>query len=475
MVGSQMKLSQFTVAVISLSVFSGCASDKPVRLDTLMANSRAKAVATKTPASSSSSNFSMSRSPDDYMIDTSKHTANAIKQAEKFKGKKPSIASRFRSVTDAVGGSFRSVSSAGSSHVSVAKKTNDPTSLSSDPGPLKPELFLASAALHEKQGALDRALAQYQKVLEMDPSSRPAMIGMGRLLHRQGRMQEAIAVYRRAVSIHQNDPVVANDLGLCLARSGQFDEAVRTLDMAVRLNPSNTMYRNNLAAVLVESNRARDAYAVLEQTYGPAIASYNVGYLLNQRGNQAQAHEYLTQSLQHDPNLRQARVILNRMNNELEQSADSYANENPPFTPNVRNARQRQGYENDLSVVEPATQIGTDAEIGPTDDTLPSIVDASQQTRPTELEGTPRILPRLDDVAGVDTAIVQASAMLTEDDMETEERPATQASPAIVIPTPNSVQTEIEPMEAAPGMIRMPPKMARRKLGELVPPLPSAL
>ena len=49
----------------------------------------------------------------------------------------------------------------------------------------------------------------------------------------------------------------------------------------MRATPNSQLYRNNLAALLVESNRPDDAVTILSEAYGPAVAHYNVGYLLH--------------------------------------------------------------------------------------------------------------------------------------------------------------------------------------------------
>lgn len=189
---------------------------------------------------------------------------------------------------------------------------NDPTSLEHDPGPLGADLYIAAARLSEMNGRLDQAMQQYQRALNADSHNRNAMIGLARLQHRKGEMQASIRTYREALNIHRNDPVILNDLGLCYARDGQLDQAINVLRTATRVAPDREMYRNNLAAALVEANRAGEAVAHLTQTYGPAIANYNVGYLLNRSDRVGEAAQFLTRALEIDPTMQQARTMLNR-------------------------------------------------------------------------------------------------------------------------------------------------------------------
>ena len=111
--------------------------------------------------------------------------------------------------------------------------------------------------------------------------------------------------------------MLLNDLGLCYARSGQTDLALTALQKAVELNPNSTLYRNNMAAVLVEANRSAEAVPLLAQAYGTAVAYYNVGYLLHQRGADHAAVEHFVAALEANPSLTPARSMLNQLAPQL--------------------------------------------------------------------------------------------------------------------------------------------------------------
>ena len=79
------------------------------------------------------------------------------------------------------------------------------------------------------------------------------------------------------------------------------------------------MYRNNLATVLLEAGRADDAVAVLTESHGPAVAHYNVGYLLNQRGDSAEALQHFQEALEIDPNFGAARAMFEKVAPQIGQ------------------------------------------------------------------------------------------------------------------------------------------------------------
>ena len=189
----------------------------------------------------------------------------------------------------------------------------DPTSLSHDPGPLQPDLYVSAAAVLEQQNRATDAADKYQQALALDPNHRAALIGLARLQHRHGDVAGAIHVYQTALKAYPDDAVLLNDLGLCYARSGQSDSALAALQRAVELKPDSTLYRNNMAAVLVEASRSAEAVPLLAQTYGTAVAYYNVGYLLHQRGEDHAAVEHFSAALRANPSLTPARSMLDRL------------------------------------------------------------------------------------------------------------------------------------------------------------------
>ncbi len=189
----------------------------------------------------------------------------------------------------------------------------DPTNLEHDPGNLQPSLYLTAARLMEERGQLDEAYAQYARLLQVEPMSRPALIGVARLEHRRGNMPAAIAAYQKALQIVGQDPVILNDFGLCLARAGQKAQAIEVLRVATASKPDSLLYRNNLAAVLVEADQTEQAVATLAEALGPAVAHYNVGYLLSEGGKADAAQIHFAQALQIDPNCTPARTMMDRI------------------------------------------------------------------------------------------------------------------------------------------------------------------
>ena len=189
-------------------------------------------------------------------------------------------------------------------------ENDDPTSLTSPTGKVGPEVYVAAGRMLESQGKFPEAKEKYEQALKAAPKDVTALVSLARLHDRQNRPAEAVELYQRALKTSSKNSLVLNDLGLCYAKQKQFARAAESLREAVALQPTSAKYRNNLAAVLVEMGRADEALEHLAAVNPPAVAQYNLGYLLVQQGQKDLAAKYFKEAVNLDPNLGQARDML---------------------------------------------------------------------------------------------------------------------------------------------------------------------
>jgi tetratricopeptide (TPR) repeat protein len=173
-----------------------------------------------------------------------------------------------------------------------------------------PELFVGMAQMSHRGGNVHQARTLYQKALAMDPNHLDALLGAARMEDREGRLDVALMLYQRAVTAHPNNATAHNDLALCQARRGELIPAHQSLEQAIRLDPRKALYRNNAAKVLVELNQLDQATSHLAAVHPPAIAHYNMGVLLSDRGRDPEASHYLSKALALDPAMEPARELL---------------------------------------------------------------------------------------------------------------------------------------------------------------------
>jgi len=210
-----------------------------------------------------------------------------------------SISSGFKQGMNKIGSMF---SPSKPSPGTATTKEDDAISLN---GKGKPDanLYVAVARRYEENNLLAEAEQQYQTALKEKPGYLPALLGYAQLEERLGKPEEAIRLYKLAAKTHPQEAAVYNNMGIFFSKQKQFNEAVEAMRRAVRLDPKNLRYRNNLASILVDQGQMRGAFEELRQIQGDAVAYYNLGYLLNSKGQTQEALLHFTWALQADPSL----------------------------------------------------------------------------------------------------------------------------------------------------------------------------
>ena len=97
-----------------------------------------------------------------------------------------------------------------------------------------------------REGQVDDAIVNLQKVLQMDPACAEAYNYMGSALMKKGQGGKAIRYYQAAVQLDTNYADAHNNLGVAFLRNGQRDEAVAHLREALRLKPGYDEVRRQL-------------------------------------------------------------------------------------------------------------------------------------------------------------------------------------------------------------------------------------
>lgn len=220
------------------------------------------------------------------------------------------------------GSSFgRSVSKAFQSGKEKSTPENDPTSLASGIAPTKAGDYVMMGENLEQNGDAEGARRMFHKALEMEPHHLGALVGLGRHFDRQGQLDRASEHYLEATQHHPNEATAYNDLGLCYARQRRYDDAVQALNRAIELQPDRALYRNNIAMALVAEGRVDEALAHLTDAHGPAIAHYNVAFLLNKQGLNRPALDHFKLALANDPSMEDAREWVDALSAGPEQGA----------------------------------------------------------------------------------------------------------------------------------------------------------
>jgi Tfp pilus assembly protein PilF len=149
-----------------------------------------------------------------------------------------------------------------------------------EPGYAKAHVGLGNIFL--AQGRLDEAVAQYEAAVATDSRSAHALTNLGYLLAARGRYDDAIAFYRRALDARPEFVPALNDLGLALARMGRGDEARVWFERAVAIDPRHADSLNNLGALCVAQRRFAEGLPYFERVLAlrPADPSAHANRIL---------------------------------------------------------------------------------------------------------------------------------------------------------------------------------------------------
>jgi type IV pilus assembly protein PilF len=106
--------------------------------------------------------------------------------------------------------------------------------------------------IHASLGDAQRAEADFQKALQLDPRNADTMQNYGWFLCQNQRFAPAEAQFQNALAQtgYRNAAMTLRAMGNCQARDGKLDDAGRSLMRSYELDPSNPATAVNLAEVL---------------------------------------------------------------------------------------------------------------------------------------------------------------------------------------------------------------------------------
>jgi adenylate cyclase len=108
----------------------------------------------------------------------------------------------------------------------------------------------------------DRAVAEAEKSLSLDPGSAWGLWRYARVLTAAGRPEEAIPLQEKAIRLNPLAPApFYGDLGLAYRLTGRFEEAVRFYKKASERAPNDFWFHAHLAAVYIMMGRDEEARA----------------------------------------------------------------------------------------------------------------------------------------------------------------------------------------------------------------------
>lgn len=128
----------------------------------------------------------------------------------------------------------------------------------------RPEGRTSLANLYALRGEAERAITEYRKATELDPTFIQAYANLADLYRARGSESESEAALRAGLARNPTAAALHYALGLALTRQKRTAEAVKELSEAARLDPAHTRYAYVFAVAQNDSGHPREALQTLE-------------------------------------------------------------------------------------------------------------------------------------------------------------------------------------------------------------------
>jgi tetratricopeptide (TPR) repeat protein len=159
--------------------------------------------------------------------------------------------------------------------------------------PFNPYGYLKRGTLFASTGQVDKALADYEVAIALNPFDFDAYYHRGSVYAGMGQVDKAIADYEKAIALNPSYYEAYFNLGALYGKTGFFDRARGYFDKSIAINPRHAesynnrgqsyFYTDQLGRALEDFNKA----IALKQDY--ASAYYNRGRLYLRTGNKGLA------------------------------------------------------------------------------------------------------------------------------------------------------------------------------------------
>ncbi len=116
-----------------------------------------------------------------------------------------------------------------------------------------------------RKGEYDKAIADYHEALRLDPNDVDTYTNRGAAWDHKGKYDEAIADFNQALRLDPNHADVYYNRAITWKKKGQHDKAIADYKQSIKLNPNDADFYTNLALLQATSadETCRDAEAAL--------------------------------------------------------------------------------------------------------------------------------------------------------------------------------------------------------------------
>ncbi len=157
-------------------------------------------------------------------------------------------------------------------------------------------------------GRIDEAIAETQNALSLDPLSILFRVHLGFLFYLQQNYDRAIAQFRKVLEMNPNYYLAYAMMGPSYTQTCRFDEALEAYSKARAADADSKFVASLEATTLAVAGRRQEALAMLAQINNRAAAEYispvSIAYIYTALGDRDTAFDYLDRAIQdRDPNI----------------------------------------------------------------------------------------------------------------------------------------------------------------------------
>jgi tetratricopeptide (TPR) repeat protein len=179
-----------------------------------------------------------------------------------------------------------------------------------DKDPARTKLRTALGNLFVRTGQDDKAVAEFQRVLDTGRNLNTETItslyfGMADCFRRMGDSDAAIRMFQQAAAVNPKDPRAPLLVGQLMETTGRPDQAEPYYEQALKIQPDNAVALNNLAYLKAEEGRDLDralamAQQAHEKTPNSAQIADTLGWVYLKKNMTAEAITAFHEALQKD-------------------------------------------------------------------------------------------------------------------------------------------------------------------------------
>lgn len=161
--------------------------------------------------------------------------------------------------------------------------------------------LLAWAQWQEDVGEYAEARRRYRELLIAYPENIEAQLGLARIELSCGRVEQAEQILTAVASERPTNMPVRLELGRLYTQQEAWPKAIAAFEAASAIDPENQVCRYELGIAFAQSHRFDQALSHLTYAVGGSAANYNIGYVLHEQGNDAEAVEWFQNALNSHP------------------------------------------------------------------------------------------------------------------------------------------------------------------------------